>query len=564
MGYSAGLSPKLTTKYIQDMSSSVTGGGGGVKSTAAQGLKNATPSSAITPSTISSRGNNQHFACLYGVGAQRTKVGSGMHLNAKSWNSNENFMTLQSMNRGVHFSTDFGMPNIGHVHHCDHAKKPSTLETITALLATLGTIGLGVAGAVKNNSNVEKTSVGGKSLANSEIPTNNTKDTSTPASLTAMKGAKDSSTLRDNIGIAKTDKSRMEGELKNLEANLPSMKEASETATKQLEELKPKVVEAKEARDTAETNKKDAEGVKNANEKALNSAQERLSGAKDGLVAAKDGLISAKSSLGSAKATLAATPETKTQVNADGTTTQVPNPDYQKAQQAVKDAENAVKEAQDKFDEANKNYDAATDAEKKAQSDFQKATEQLAKSEEHLGEMTEKFNKLEAEYKNLESQQSEAQKKVDDYNNALTRQTELKSHIAQLESEIPAQEKRLTELVQKEEKGYDAATNIINQMENKLKGKDGIEGTDDDKKKLSKKDQEKYDNAKNLQRNVNYTKLLKTAGEKHGSLTFRTGSYNGETLYMIGTKPVDQKTYEFKLKIQHDTENLTKVADPFS
>ena len=48
----------------------------------------------------------------------------------------------------------------------------------------------------------------------------------------------------------------------------------------------------------------------------------------------------------------------------------------------------------------------------------------------------------------------------------------------------------------------------------------------------------------NLQQQVNYTKLYKTPGEPVGGKTFRKGSYDGETLYMIGAKRVDEKTYK--------------------
>ena len=49
-----------------------------------------------------------------------------------------------------------------------------------------------------------------------------------------------------------------------------------------------------------------------------------------------------------------------------------------------------------------------------------------------------------------------------------------------------------------------------------------------------------------LEKKVNYTKLYSDNSKANtiGGKTFRTGSYNGETLYMIGAKPVTQE--EFK------------------
>ena len=98
-------------------------------------------------------------------------------------------------------------------------------------------------------------------------------------------------------------------------------------------------------------------------------------------------------------------------------------------------------------------------------------------------------------------------------------------------------------------------------MADKLAGKDGILGTEDDKKKLGSKDQKKLDEAKDLQRNVNYTKLYQEQGTKIGSQTFRTGSYDGETLYMIGAKKVDEQEYNLKKGLAEEAQKGTKEAN---
>ena len=115
---------------------------------------------------------------------------------------------------------------------------------------------------------------------------------------------------------------------------------------------------------------------------------------------------------------------------------------------------------------------------------------------------------------------------------------------------------RLTELENKEAKGLKGAKSTILQMADKLAGKDGILGTEDDKKKLGSKDQKKLDEAKDLQRNVNYTKLYQEQGTKIGNQTFRTGSYDGETLYMIGARKVDEQEYNLKKGLAETNQNL--------
>ena len=68
--------------------------------------------------------------------------------------------------------------------------------------------------------------------------------------------------------------------------------------------------------------------------------------------------------------------------------------------------------------------------------------------------------------------------------------------------------------------------------------------------KKSENKSEKYEDLTNtrdsLQQKVNYTKLYKDSSKAQtiGGKTFRTGSYNGETLYMIGSKPVTQEEFE--------------------
>lgn len=90
-------------------------------------------------------------------------------------------------------------------------------------------------------------------------------------------------------------------------------------------------------------------------------------------------------------------------------------------------------------------------------------------------------------------------------------------------------------------------------------------------KTLSSKDEKKLNEAKELKRNISYTKLYQTQGTKIGSQTFRTGKYNGETLYIIGAKKVDKQEYDLKkglaetnqkLASQMQNDNLNNYTNP--
>ena len=488
-------------------------------------------------------------AMSFGIQAQRSSVGTGAIFNPKAFFGPSIAAQRDALNnnrtRVYNNFGDYAYSNVGNNNGMN--KFAAGLLAVSALAD--------VSAQVITAAKSPKTTSGTNSIEGAGGKDKTSTTSSSTKSLGEMKSAKDSSTLRGAIETAKSDKSGMEAELKTLESKLPEMKEASEAATKKLETLKSKLGKAKDAKDTAETNKKDAESAKNANEKALQGAEERLQGAKQGLVNAKQGLVNAKQALGTAKAQLASTQPTL----ADGSA----NPAYEQAQQAVKLAEEQVKSAEETFNAANSAYETANDDDAKAKADFEQATKQLASAEENLAQKTETYNEAKKEYDSLQSEVDAAEKSKTDYDTAIKRQTELKSNIASLEKEIPAQEKRLTELENKEDKGLGAAENTILQMKNKLAGKDGISGTDDDKKKLSSKDQEKLDNAKNLQRNVNYTKLYQTDGETINGKTFRKAEYNGETLYMIGSKKVDEQTYNFQYNVANDQTKINNELDPF-
>lgn len=491
-------------------------------------------------------------ATSYGIFAQRSKVGSGGIFNIKTFYGD----SIAAQRHYLNSNRPVIDNNFYHKPKCSGSdngvNKFWAAMTAANMLAQLGAQTADAVKSMKGSSSVK----GSKNTNNSNNVGGNN-DTKLPASLSAMKGAKDSSTLRGAIESAKADKFTMTKELQKIEQELPQMEEAANVAKQKLESLRPKLAEAKEKLGVAEENKKQAESNKNSAEKAVENAKGRLESSKAGLVSAQENLVGARTALGQAKANLAATPETITDSN--GNT--VPNPQYSQAKEMVADAEKNVAEMEKAYNEANADYKAANDNDRKAHEDFSRATKSLADSTEECARQTDVYNNAKVDYENAKDEVEKNAKISSDFEKALSKQAELKANISSIEAEIPAQEKRLTQLEQSEINGEDGATNTINKMDAKIANN----------KTLSSKDEKKLNEAKELKRNISYTKLYQTQGTKIGSQTFRTGEYNGETLYMIGAKKVDKQEYDLKkgladanqkLASQMQNDNLNNYTNP--
>lgn len=491
-------------------------------------------------------------AMSFGIQAQRSSVGTGAIFNPKAFYGPSIAAQRAALNsnrtRVYNNFGDYAYSNVGNNNGMN--KFAAGLLAVSALAD--------VSAQIITAAKSPKTTSGTNSIEGAGGKDKTSTTSSSTKSLGEMKSAKDSSTLRGAIETAKSDKSGMEAELKTLESKLPEMKEASEAATKQLEELTPKV-EAKEKEvKLKEADVKAKEGDVNEKKSSLKVAENRLSSCDTAFKEACTQYRNAETGLDRAKGNLASA-----EANIDPDTNKPVEPAYTNAKNAVKQAEEELKQAENAKQEAAGSLEQAKADNNTAKQVYFNAQDALKEANTELDNSKRELEQLKEELAPLKQQQSDAQKQVDAYDNAVKQQTELKSNIASLEKEIPAQEKRLTELESKEAKGLKGAENTILQMADKLAGKDGISGTDDDKKKLSSKDQEKLDNAKNLQRNVNYTKLYQTDGETINGKTFRKAEYNGETLYMIGSKKVDERTYNFQYNVANDQTKINNELDPF-
>ena len=484
-------------------------------------------------------------ATSYGIFAQRSAAGTGAIFSPKQTYGSaiDAQRAYMNANRTIVGNNFYGG------HNCSGNYDNGMNKFMAGMMALnmLGELTAQTVNAVKSTKSTEGAGGNDKTA---------TTTSSSTKSLNEMKSAKDSSTLRGAIESAKADKSGMEAELQQLESELPSMKKASETAQKKVDELKPQVKQAEQDYKDAEASEKECKTNFENAEQNLKNKDSEFNDACKKLQTAKNGLSSAKGALSSARANLASA-----EANIDPKTKQPVEPAYSQAKDAVAKAEKDVQTAEQEVQKAEKNKQEAQGSLEEAKESKNTAKQWYLESQDKLKSAETTLKQTKENYENWQSELNKQQKVVDDYNNAVKQQTELKSKISTLDTEIPAQEKRLGELEQKEEKGLAAAENTILQMKDKMSGKDGILGTEDDKKKLGSKDQKKLDEAKELKRNISYTKLYQTQGTKIGSQTFRTGEYNGETLYMIGAKKVDKQEYNLKKGLAEEAQKGTKEAN---
>ncbi len=484
-------------------------------------------------------------ATSYGIFAQRSAAGTGAIFSPKQTYGSaiDAQRAYMNANRTIVGNNFYGG------HNCSGNYDNGMNKFMAGMMALnmLGELTAQTINAVKSTKSTEGAGGNDKTA---------TTTSSSTKSLNEMKSAKDSSTLRGAIESAKADKSGMEAELQQLESELPSMKKASETAQKKVDELKPQVKQAEQDYKDAKASEKECKTNFENAEQNLKNKDSEFNDACKKLQTAQNGLSSAKGALSSARANLASA-----EANIDPKTKQPVEPAYSQAKDAVAKAEKDVQTAEQEVQKAEKNKQEAQGSLEEAKESKNTAKQWYLESQDKLKSAETTLKQTKENYENWQSELNKQQKVVDDYNNAVKQQTELKSKISTLDTEIPAQEKRLGELEQKEEKGLAAAENTILQMKDKMSGKDGILGTEDDKKKLGSKDQKKLDEAKDLQRNVNYTKLYQEQGTKIGNQTFRTGSYDGETLYMIGAKKVDKTTYDLKKGLAEEAQKGTKEAN---
>lgn len=485
------------------------------------------------------------------VMAQRSKVGSGAIFDYNGWRRNEISNLRASLNNNATraIKMDFVSPQpmvyTAPAQNNSINKYAAAMMGIQMLNETLGSLG-----------NLTKT--------NSTISSGNTKGTGeasgNSSALNAMKNAKDSTSLRSAIETAQNEKTQMQSELTQLESQLPSMKEASEAASKQLKDLEPKV-EAKEKEvKQKEENVSAKEEVLASSEKDKSSKLQVAKNMEAAVGEAASNYTKASEALVNAEATLASTPKTITTTDASGNTTTQPNPAYEKAQQAVEQAKTQKEQAQKELDKAKEGHENAVKNYENSVKAYEQAASDVQTAKDGLKEANAEFEKAQTELNELKKQESEAQSKVKAYEDGLDKQKELQNNIDKYTDEIKSQNNRLTDLENKEQKELTNTNDSMNSLAGKISDRNKKIDTSNglsfmENRRLAKNEanSEKYDKLTEqrdaLETKVNYTKLYKSQGEQIGGKIFRSGSYDGETLYMIGAKPVSAEEFEKQKKL---------------
>ena len=499
----------------------------------------------------------------FGIMAQRSAVGTGAIFNVKQYNSMSHSMLRHELNdnRVKVFN------NVGGGYYMNLPSSNSSDNKFAAALmavSTLASIAGTVIDALQSDDGAGTTNRTGSNNTTSSPAKS---DSSTP-SLNDMKNANDSTTLRGAIETAETDKAEMQSELNTLEGKLPSMKEASEAAKKELEALKPKVEAKQKEVEQKEKNVSDKEKVLDAAERDKTS---KLNVAKDMEAAvgkAAENYTKASEALENAKATLASTPETITKTNPGGTTTTEPNPAYKQAQEAVKQAEQQKENAKKELDKAKEGHEKAVANYEKAIEAYEKSASDVQTAKDLLKTANNEYETAQKELNDLKKQESSANGKVKEYENALNDKEKLTKNIEKYDNEIKEQKERLTKLEQEEEKELNDTNNQMNSLSDKINKNNGKIDTTDGlnfmeklRMKRNEKNSDKYDTLTDkrdkLQERVNYTKLSKMLPEYTSSsgVAFRKAEFGGETLYMVGSKKVSAEEYQQQLKEAQEQKN---------
>lgn len=279
-----GLNPKVNMAKMTFATVS-DGGGGSLKTKASSAVATATRSSAIVkPSTSSAS------APLFGVGAQRSKVGSGQHLNAKGFYSNTNASWLRAANNTTHFSTDFGMPQFAHHVH-NNNNKMSGLEIAALSIAGLNAL-TGIVGEFAGSTSTKEVKgtdkmTGGQGTPSTQTTSNTSlgemksADNSTALSAAIDKAQADSTAIPTKLQAANSELANLTGQTKDLEANMNKTAEdlkantdAIKAKSGEINTLKNSVIEG--CKKSYESSKSNYEALQNKYDSTIDPTMQRL------------------------------------------------------------------------------------------------------------------------------------------------------------------------------------------------------------------------------------------------------------------------------------------------
>ena len=508
-------------------------------------------------STSKAATGNSGVRTDYGIFAQRSVTGSGAHYNVKGYNSASLHAYRHSVNDN---HTQLYNNMFNYWGDKEGTNSINKFMAATMAMGMLAELSAGIVDAVKSSKTSKTTpTTGGNNPTTGATGATSSTTTSTSTSISKMKQAKDSGSLREAIEAGKADVNKMRDEKTELAAKLPDLEKASKEATTKIATLEPQIKEQEEVVNAKQSLYDQAKTVLSGAEQDKTSKLNIAKQMETAVGQAATNYTNSVVTLENAKADLAKQSPT----NEDGS----PNPKYQIAQHAVEVAEQAVKQNKDALDNAKKEHKNAVDNYNNAIEAYQTASKAVTDAKGELEKARAELDKSNEELGNLKKQKSEQEAKVKEYNDAKNKITELDNSINECNLEINIQNDRLKEL-EESEKNDLASTNTkmdnlaktIQKRNGKIDTSDGLSFLEKQRQKKNEKNAKTYSDLTSsrdaLQSQVNYTALYKKQPtERVGGKEFRTGSYNGETLYMIGAKRVDEKTYNAELEKAKKSDN---------
>ena len=517
--------------------------------------------------------NKSIFATNFGIYARRSSTGVGNHFNYRLYNDGKTADLRYSLN-GSRTSV---FNNITE----DEDNSNKGLGIAIGTMAGLGFLGA-LFGGLKEAGIIGKKEVVTDGTVESDSVSDSDPDFKGDTSaLSAMSSANDSTTLRAAIDTAAKKRTEMQNNLTELNNNLDKLKSESVLADNEIKDLKPKIEDQKrkvaEKQEDFDKKKEASDAAQKQSDSLLRQAREHEKAVGE----AATNYTNASVALANAEAKLASTPKTITKIGSNGELIEIHNTDYDLAKQAVEEAKRAVDEAKQKLDDARTNHENAVKHYEDAIDRYKKAAKGVKKKKKNLNYAKKTLEKEQENLNKLTQQQTDANNKIKAYNNALKEKERLEADIKKYDNEIIEQRARLSEMEKAEKTEYDKIHRQVEELSQKLETdnneintSDGLNFREKRQMRRNERNSERYAELaakqKELEMRQNYTSLSDMSPEYTGVLSlteFRKAEFGGETLYMIGGRPVTEQEYNTEIEKAKSEDLLAlapKINDPFA
>ena len=528
--------------------------------TSAQATKNLANSSVATKSSLFSF-----------KGAPRTNFVPGRNVSQNMHKYNYQGMRA-SLNSGA--GRTYAPSHAGHVHapnmgnigtvtynNQDYQKGMVIGQAIVGGIGLLNQLGAfdGISGGVKSSSLGDKLSSAlsgsGNDLANYSAGVS--------SAISGMSGADNSIDLRGAIANANGALDSMDSYAQNanFEANYNDAIQNKTQYKTDRDEAKKGVGDAKNDVSQADNSVKTTKASRDNKLQLLKNADAKYGQAVEAHTQAVDAKNQANQNLQNAETTLANTPKTITVTNPDGTTTQKPNPAYaeaERARDAAKQKYDAAVETEDKAkrarDEAKQQVDSSNKAVQQAEAELDKQQGLLDKAKDKQTKAQTNLKDAEAKFEKADTKFEEAKANIDKYE-------EYKQDRQKLVDSIAKQEKRLEEMIKKEQEEYNDLTAGINKKGEKNNARlNNIDTSDGmnlkEKWNLYKANRTNNKMEKQLDKKEGLSPMLadsqyveemlkgKASAVVNGENYYTGTTPSGQTVYYRGNSPITEEMYK--------------------